>query len=856
MIPIKLSVRNFMCYRDNVPPLYFDGIHTACICGDNGNGKSALIDAMTWALWGRTRARSDDDLIHSSQTEMEVEFDFAVGQQPYRIIRKHSKPKRRGSSGRTILEFQIATGDGFRPITGNSMTQTQQKIIDVLHMDYDTFKNSAYLRQGRADEFTLKKATERKQVLADILGLSFYDELEEQAKELAKERDAEKAQLDSAINDINGELAQKPAYQAELETTQSELSRIEEVVKEQESKLSSLRQEKESLENKRLQLIQLEEHVAKTERDLKRWDEQIEQHRSRLKEYEELMSQRTAIEEGYVQLTEVRKLSGELDQEFRLVASLNERKHQLEMAIVQAGESLIKDHALAQSRINELEIKSQKLTQLKDELQQTQVQLHILSEEEETMRGRRQSSQRLRARLHYLESSIAQLEREIGEIEEKLELLLIQGDAKCPLCETELGADRLKLIETKYEADRHSKSDSLKSNQAELAYKKLELESLENEISQLETRLNQDRATAQGKASILSQQIAEAEEAGNQLNEAGKILAEIEQHLARKDFATNEQQALAELEEELAKLDYDSQEHEQVRYRLADLVQYEAPKRRLEEADRLYNQEREALSYAEKASRELRQSLEVDNQKKQDLTAELTLLPLLIDDLARAEAEHQALATKQKQAEEVVWTVKGKLKRCSELEEKKEEKERLLGQASKQEKIYRELAEAFGKKGVQALLIEMALPEIEIEANKLLARMTDNRMHVKIETQRETKNGNLLETLDINISDELGTRNYEMFSGGEAFRINFAIRIALSKLLARRAGAPLPTLIIDEGFGTQDSDGIEKIKEAINSIQDDFDKILVITHIEELKDAFPTRIDIIKTAEGSTLQLS
>ena len=95
----------------------------------------------------------------------------------------------------------------------------------------------------------------------------------------------------------------------------------------------------------------------------------------------------------------------------------------------------------------------------------------------------------------------------------------------------------------------------------------------------------------------------------------------------------------------------------------------------------------------------------------------------------------------------------------------------------------------------------MALPEIEVETNELLARMTDNRMHVKIETQRETKKGDVIETLDINISDELGTRNYEMFSGGEAFRINFAIRIALSKLLARRAGAPLPTLVVDEGFG-------------------------------------------------------
>ena len=113
-----------------------------------------------------------------------------------------------------------------------------------------------------------------------------------------------------------------------------------------------------------------------------------------------------------------------------------------------------------------------------------------------------------------------------------------------------------------------------------------------------------------------------------------------------------------------------------------------------------------------------------------------------------------------------------------------------------------------------------------------------------------------METLDINISDELGTRNYEMFSGGEAFRINFAIRIALSKLLARRAGAPLPTLVIDEGFGTQDSAGLEKLKEAIISIHDDFDKILVITHVDELKDAFPTRIDVIKTAQGSTISMS
>lgn len=257
MIPIKLKMCNFMCYRDNVPPLYFTGIHTACLSGDNGNGKSALIDAMTWALWGQARARSDDDLIHSGQTETEVEFEFAVGQQPYRIIRKRSRPRRQTGAGQSSLEFQIASGDGFRSITGNSIAQTQQNITDILHMDYETFINSAFLRQGHADEFTIKRPAERKEVLADILGLSFYDELERQAKELAKQQETEKAQLESTLQEISDELAQQPAYQSEAEQAQNELSRIETIVQEKGNRLSELRQEKESLEKKKAQLEQL-----------------------------------------------------------------------------------------------------------------------------------------------------------------------------------------------------------------------------------------------------------------------------------------------------------------------------------------------------------------------------------------------------------------------------------------------------------------------------------------------------------------------------------------------------------------------------------------------------------------------
>ena len=100
--------------------------------------------------------------------------------------------------------------------------------------------------------------------------------------------------------------------------------------------------------------------------------------------------------------------------------------------------------------------------------------------------------------------------------------------------------------------------------------------------------------------------------------------------------------------------------------------------------------------------------------------------------------------------------------------------------------VFTELREAFGKRGLQAMIIESAIPEIEIEANRLLSRMTEGRMGLRLETQRENVTGGVRETLDIRIADELGEREYGMYSGGEAFRANLALRIAVSKLLARR----------------------------------------------------------------------
>ena len=146
MIPLRLYMRNFMCYREQT--LDLRGIDLACVTGDNGHGKSAILDAMTWGLWGYSRlgARRDDELIHLGEIEMEVEFEFELHQGiatpargdasrsriRYRVLRKRSKRKR----GQSSLELQGWDSEAgkYRPLSEPTIAATQEQINNLLRM--------------------------------------------------------------------------------------------------------------------------------------------------------------------------------------------------------------------------------------------------------------------------------------------------------------------------------------------------------------------------------------------------------------------------------------------------------------------------------------------------------------------------------------------------------------------------------------------------------------------------------------------------------------------------------------------------------------------------------------------------
>ena len=307
----------------------------------------------------------------------------------------------------------------------------------------------------------------------------------------------------------------------------------------------------------------------------------------------------------------------------------------------------------------------------------------------------------------------------------------------------------------------------------------------------------------------------------------------------------------------IAALNYDSAAHARVRAALEQLGSFDsAYQRQLLPA---IEGVEEARTQAELAAAQLeRREAEAadDLARHAELETAVAALPALEADLRRAVGAVEAASLTASRARQQEGAAMQQLDALDRLNERREQAATELDDVNVEVAVFTELREAFGKRGLQAMIIESAIPEIETEANRLLSRMTEGRMGLRLETQRENVTGGVRETLDIRIADELGEREYSMYSGGEAFRANLALRIAVSKLLARRAGAQLQTLVIDEGFGTQDAQGRDLLVQAISSIQDDFELILVITHIDELKDLFPARIDVVKTLAGSQISVA
>lgn len=163
---------------------------------------------------------------------------------------------------------------------------------------------------------------------------------------------------------------------------------------------------------------------------------------------------------------------------------------------------------------------------------------------------------------------------------------------------------------------------------------------------------------------------------------------------------------------------------------------------------------------------------------------------------------------------------------------------------------YRKLLQAYSD--IPTLLFEQAIPTLEQYTNDILAKIFPTE-RVKIRSFEETKSNTLRKALDVVSLDEL---DFEDKSGSGRVRQSIAQRIALARYTAEENNIDLPIMVIDEGsLGSLDENNKESMKLFLKEIASKFDLFLLITHIDTMKDCFPTKIMINSTGKGSKVDV-
>ena len=195
-------------------------------------------------------------------------------------------------------------------------------------------------------------------------------------------------------------------------------------------------------------------------------------------------------------------------------------------------------------------------------------------------------------------------------------------------------------------------------------------------------------------------------------------------------------------------------------------------------------------------------------------------------------------------------------KDLAEIQQAKTEHERIVEQIGQEDRLraaYEYLEKrVFHKDGIPTAILREIIPEIEREASKILRDLSGGRMDIRFSLGRKTKAGKTTEELIIEAVDQTGSHPVSRYSGGERMRINLALRLGVSEVITKRSGykGRIETLIIDEGFGPLDEEGRRATVEILQTLRQRFRKIIVISHIDDVREAFESRLLIDKPVGG------
>jgi exonuclease SbcC len=847
-----MKLKGFTSFRDE-QVIDFRDLDLFALWGPTGSGKSSLLDAMTYALFGHVErvGTQTTQLVSQGQPRMAVTLDFTAGDKSYRVTR--STPSRGGASAR-LEELQgnryVTSGPGADTVRG-----VNRMVVERIGLDYEAFTRSVVLPQGKFAEFLVGDANKRRDILTELLGLELFEKMARRANELKREAanyaDTKQGVVDSEYADVSA------AAVAEAEAVVTAARAKATSAAESEKELEALWRAWHQQETAR-------EAVRACAGDIRMFAEDFT---ARARDLEDLVDEATEAKSRAAQARE-----GE-----------REAAESLEEASKRRAEA--EDRWGSRERIADLRVEAHRLVDARSELEAVESSVTAARAKETAHRSRLAESERsldeARAMLKQAADAVtAQEARHEAAHREDMVGSLVAGlhpGAPCPVCERPL------------EAIPHVASGHLESAQREL----VALRDAKRQQEQIVASADRAHAAAERALQDALEGVARC---AKELDGKAAKVTSLTEELARETFAGElPEEPHKELSdrlrrlEELTSLQESAQRHLETARRRAldeeavltrvngrvaaeraalDGAGLRAALQRIEVAapnleipplfpDELPDDASELASIAAGAAKELdalhgdledharerrRVQTEMMEKARRSIPADLEVWGDDIDELIdRMRDAKTTCSTAAALAEREAASMREKLVARTNLEEQ------IAGHRVDQA-TYSDLQKELKNDSIVQFLQAEALCVLAAGATEHLWDLSNGRYRLVYE-------GDRFFVVDSWNGEE--RRHVRTLSGGETFLASLALALALSEqvqLLAVSERRRLDSLFLDEGFGTLDAEALEEVIQAIEQLGGDGRLVGVITHVPELAERLPVRLEVTKSPRGSSVR--
>ena len=862
-VPVEISVTNYRNYHEET--FSFEDVRFATINGMNGVGKSSLfMDAVYDALYEDPREGdltgwicNDPDARSGSIT-----FTFRVGDKLWRVARTRVK------SGKATLNLSEQVDGAWVDRSCEKMRDTQSAIERVIGIDGQTLRACALIMQDQYGLFLQAGKEERMQILSDILGLSIYDQMADEAAEKATEAnrnvrtlqarkdeltqqggdmDALKARFDALSATIAAHDARLDNLNAELDALNAELGKLNTTAEVYSMYRSQIEELRADIEQVRAQML-----AAEKDRDT----------------YASMLAKQSAILEGAELYRKAMADRDALQDMINTLTVMQASRASVEAVIKSSEESLRQNSRRAEeldTRIAALrEAVGRREEYERSQREYDQIAVAVSAAEEVNAHWLTADKALTDANVqltNYRATARADFRERAAEIESTKKRVSMLNVSNCPIAATatcRFLADAIAAREALPELERN--------HEAATEASRAEIERLDNAAKAAQSArdalkkvddavLVQMRARMRelaGMSALLAQVAGHAEE-----------LAAIEG--TRKEVDERANVLIYEIEtrkSELAKIDADIGSYSDTYDAYSAAINAIRLYKSCADEEQQLVGAKDRMEAAQERADECQRKIEQDEvhikdretllagesetaAKKRELTGVITTKRTAID-AAKAERD-KAVGEKASVANEIA--------RSTAVMEQVGMIAAQIDDVARIASFYEILKQAFGPNGIPHNITRSIIPVFEATASNILGQMSQGRMSVELVTEKVLKSNSKKEvtTLDVIINDaDTGRLPYLSRSGGERVKAALSVILALSEVMKNNLGVQLGFLAIDEA-PFLDGAGVQAYCDALETIQRRYPdmKVMAITHDESFKARFPQSVMVTKDADGS-----